>query len=114
MLNLTSIKIGIVTACLLSPSLTAIAAVPKTSQSVRILYAQGVFDFNNGERQLSVGQSPSIYIDGPSPKPYINPRAFDFNRIGQFRNQFEQKAEEQRQRNSLYLNRWPATSKDKK
>lgn len=102
------------TACLLSPSLTAIAAVPNTFKSAKMLYAQGVFDFNNGERQLSVGQSPSIYIDGRSPKPYVNTEFLNFNRVGQFRNQFEQKAQEQRQLNYFYLNRWPETPKNKK
>jgi hypothetical protein len=112
MLNFTSVTIGLLTACLFAPSLETIAAIPNTSKSDRTLYAQGVFDFNNGERQLSVGQSPSNSIDGPNPKPYVYPGVL--NPTSLFNRQLEQRTEEQRQFYYFYPNRLPEKSKQKK
>jgi hypothetical protein len=111
MLNFTSVTFGLLTAYLLSSGLKAIAAVPVNLKSDKTLYAQGVFDFNNGERRLSVGQSPSRSIDGPNPKPYLYPEVVSPGSL--FNRQAEQRAEEQRQFYYLYPSRLPEKPKVK-
>jgi hypothetical protein len=112
MLNFASATIGLITACLLTPCLGVMAAVPNNSNSSRILYAQGVFDFNNGERRLSVGQSPSSSIDGPNPKPYVYPDVL--NPTALFNRRSEQRAEEERQFYYFYPGRLPEKTENKK
>jgi hypothetical protein len=111
MLKLTLMTVGLLVTNLVIPGLDAMAATAPTvvaNGSVRRFYAQGVFDFKNGERPLGLNTS------GPANKKKPEDRhdsGFD-NML--FRREAARRAEEERQFYYFYPDRWPKTPKGKK
>jgi hypothetical protein len=114
MLKLTLMTVGLLATNLAMLGLDAMAATAPTfvvNGSVRGFYAQGVFDFKNGDRPIGQG----IFGSANEKKPGDNQHSgFNGIDIVQFQKEAARRAEEERQFYYLYPDRLPKTPNDKK
>jgi hypothetical protein len=114
MLKLTLTTVGLLATSLAILGLDAMAATAPTfvvNGSVRGFYAQGVFDFKNGDRPLGQGISGSANEKKPGDKHDFGFSGID---IVQFQKEAARRAEEERQFYYFHPDRLPRTPKDKK
>jgi hypothetical protein len=114
MLKLTLMTVGLLATNLAILGLDVMAATAPTfvvNESVRRFYAQGVFDFKNGDRPLGQSISGSANDKKPGDNHHSG---FSSTDIVQRQKEAAQRAEEERQFYYFYPNRWPETPKGKK